>query len=212
MHCLIHDFFLQLVGCVYVDKLFTRNCWVIQLFGINCLLPTSGNIISDGQRQFSVSICLIWWQSEPSVCMSLLDLVVVSGVLCGFGMGLLDVVMVRASFLCQFVWCGDGKSQFSVSIFSGQFLSESQFSVCVCWILWEKQFSVCGCWILWERQFSVCVCWILWESQFSVICWMWWWSEPIFCASLLYVVIVRPIFSGQFLSESQFSVNCWMWW
>ena len=60
MHCLIHDFFLQLVGCVYVDKLFIGNCWVIQLFGINCLLPTSANIISEGQRQFSVSICLIW--------------------------------------------------------------------------------------------------------------------------------------------------------
>ena len=35
--------------------------------------------------------------------MSSLDLVVVSGVLSVFGMGLLDVVMVRASFLCQFV-------------------------------------------------------------------------------------------------------------
>ena len=154
MHCLIHDFFLQLVGCVYVDKLFIGNCWVIQLFGINCLLPTSANIISEGQRQFSVSICLIWWQSGPSVCMSSLDLVVVSGVLSVFGMGLLDV-MVRASFLCQFVWCGDGKSQFSVSIFSGQFLSESQFSVCVGF--YERQFSVCVCWILWDNFLYVFV-------------------------------------------------------
>ena len=37
--------------------------------------------------------------------MSLLDLVVVSGVLCGFGMGLFDVVMVRANFLHEcWIW------------------------------------------------------------------------------------------------------------
>ncbi|XP_070191211.1 piezo-type mechanosensitive ion channel component 2-like isoform X2 [Littorina saxatilis] len=42
---------LQLVGCVYVNKLFQSNCWVVQLFGINCLLPTEGDIIEDAKAK-----------------------------------------------------------------------------------------------------------------------------------------------------------------
>ncbi|KAL8575931.1 hypothetical protein ACOMHN_027329 [Nucella lapillus] len=42
---------LQLVGCVYISNLFAHNCWVIQLFGINCLLPNKDNVIDDAQSQ-----------------------------------------------------------------------------------------------------------------------------------------------------------------
>ncbi|XP_071091757.1 piezo-type mechanosensitive ion channel component 2-like [Haliotis cracherodii] len=31
---------LQLVGCVYIDRLFVNECWLIQLLGINCLSST----------------------------------------------------------------------------------------------------------------------------------------------------------------------------
>ncbi|XP_076448756.1 piezo-type mechanosensitive ion channel component 1-like [Babylonia areolata] len=47
---------LQLVGCVYISKLFTNNCWVIQLFGINCLLPNKENIIEDALEKGCVIV------------------------------------------------------------------------------------------------------------------------------------------------------------
>ena len=42
----------QLVGCVYIRHLFSSSCWVIQLFGINCLLPNqdSESIIKAGKN------------------------------------------------------------------------------------------------------------------------------------------------------------------
>ncbi|CAC5396646.1 PIEZO1_2 [Mytilus coruscus] len=31
---------LQLLGCVYIDKLYTNQCWLIQLLGLTCLNPS----------------------------------------------------------------------------------------------------------------------------------------------------------------------------